>query len=139
MITGAVLLGDSAYATSEWLIPPLAHAAVHTQQQYYFNYAHTHTRFIAECGIGLLKTRFRPLHYGLRVRDMAFAVRVIKAAVVLHNICMSYNPLGADEIRAMLDEPHIGENGGAAAADGDEQDQPNNTRRNTLIQSFPHV
>jgi hypothetical protein len=127
------------YQCLPWLITPLA--VTHTQQQFYYNYAHMHTRRLVECSFGLLKSRFRVTLNGLRVKSMRFAVVVIKAAIVLHNVCLAYNPLTQDEIVALLNDPDIMNDAGD---DANEDDEPNGfhhnfDHRNEIIATFPVI
>jgi hypothetical protein len=132
--TEAVIIGDSAFLNNEWLATPLLHPQ--TQQEAFYNYSHKHSRSVVECTIGLLKQRFRGLLDGLRTKNMAFAVRTIKAAIVLHNLCLSYDPLGDGEIGDMLRAADIAGNNNEAA---DDEMNVVGDRRRRLIESFPLV
>jgi hypothetical protein len=82
---------------------------------------------------------------------MRFAVRVIKAAIVLHNISLSYDPIGQDDIEAMLNDLDVNANGqgdanGQDDANGNDNivdeeyaNGGNNARRNQLIGTFPMI
>ena len=81
----AVLLGDSAYPSKDYLVPPLS--VVNTDCERRFNASHKKTRRLIENSFGILKERFSCL-YGLRVNP-AYAGEIIKTCFVLHNICRS--------------------------------------------------
>lgn len=86
----SIILGDSAYPLTNWLMPPvvvnqnsivrrLAHAAP------LFERAHKKTRFIVECSIGILKEEFPCLNY-FRIRNPVRITNAINACVALHNM-----------------------------------------------------
>ncbi|KAF4748186.1 hypothetical protein FOZ63_032358 [Perkinsus olseni] len=51
-----------------------------------YNFCHSSTRFVCERAFGVLKSRWRCVHSGLRVEPQQ-AVRIVAAAVTLHNMC----------------------------------------------------
>ena len=64
----AGILGDSAYACNDWLIPPFRGDVEGARLR--FNVAHKTTRCSIERAYGVLKKRFYALQTGMRVRNM---------------------------------------------------------------------
>uniref|UniRef100_A0A914WMT9 DDE Tnp4 domain-containing protein n=1 Tax=Plectus sambesii TaxID=2011161 RepID=A0A914WMT9_9BILA len=64
----AIILGDSAYPLSDWLMPPIARPINDNERRY--NRAHRKTRRLIE----------------VRVKSPLFACEIIKACAVLHNL-----------------------------------------------------
>jgi hypothetical protein len=83
LLTGAVILGDSAYGLREWLIPPINRNPDDPIERR-FNQCHKSTRRIVENTIGILKEKFPCLNH-LRLQPVKTA-RVALACVVLHNV-----------------------------------------------------
>lgn len=82
------LLGDSAYPVLQWLISPFRDTGFLTRDQRAFNYRLSATRVIVENAFGLLKGRFRRLGH-FENFSIKFIVKIIMAACVLHNICIT--------------------------------------------------
>ena len=82
----AILLGDSGYALSPWLITPISVPV--TPAENLFNMHHKRMRRVIECCFGVLKQRFRCLQY-LHL-EPAFAGEVVKACCVLHTIMIDH-------------------------------------------------
>jgi len=127
-VPGGVILGDSAYACRSWLIPPFPGDVADAKLR--FNRSHKKTRSLIERSIGILKCRFYSLMYGLRVRDMIHASKLIRCAVILHNICIRMNDDGEDflieeEFEEGIDVPP------ASLENGNQQQ-----RRQELLQFF---
>jgi len=57
IIPGGVLLGDSAYAESNFLVPPFKDYGNLSAKQLKFNYLHSSTRIVVENAFGLLKVQ----------------------------------------------------------------------------------
>ena len=82
----AILLGDSGYAVSDWLITPLT--ITHNVAEERFNRHHKRMRcIIVESCNGLLKERFRCLNF-LHFEPKV-AANIVKACVTLHNCVLS--------------------------------------------------
>lgn len=83
--TGAVILGDSGYGQSEWLITPvIPHQIEHTSGFRRFIRSHKTTRRLVENAIGILKEKFPCLNY-LRLSPIV-ACKVILTCSILHNL-----------------------------------------------------
>uniref|UniRef100_A0A915EBG5 Regulatory protein zeste n=1 Tax=Ditylenchus dipsaci TaxID=166011 RepID=A0A915EBG5_9BILA len=93
---GAVLLGDSIYGASDWLVPmrPHAHSSmmystgiliVHSVCCYQLLRCHSKTRRVVECAFGLWKNRFQCLKSGMRLKSPTYCGEVIMACEHLHN------------------------------------------------------
>lgn len=84
-LTDGVLLGDSGYACSPFLMTPyLDH---NTRKEELFNKAHKVTRCIIERAFGVLKRRFHVLHSEVRVAPDRVCTIVV-ACCILHNIAV---------------------------------------------------
>lgn len=81
-----VLLGDSGYSCTQFLMTPYNQPQSPSQEQ--FNRAHKTTRCVTECSFGLLKRRFHILHYEIRMSPVRVCT-IIAACFVLHNIAVS--------------------------------------------------
>lgn len=81
-----LILGDSAFPLSPWLMKPYTNATL-TVEQRYFNYRLSRARMVTEGAFGQLKSRWRVL---LRKCDSNHeAVRnSTLACMVLHNVCI---------------------------------------------------
>lgn len=78
-----VLLGDSIYPCTNYLIPPVGNPQ--TEQEKRFNVAHKKTRRLIECSIGLLKQRFRCLSHQMAMAPHHVA-DIVMCCVTLHNM-----------------------------------------------------
>ncbi|XP_015189427.1 PREDICTED: putative nuclease HARBI1 [Polistes dominula] len=65
------LIGDSAYPSLRWLVPPF--------------------RMAVEKSFGLLKDRFRRIKLFSEYRDLSFVTDTVLAACILHNYCVDEN------------------------------------------------
>lgn len=86
----SIILGDSAYPLTTWLIPPTVRAAnmrirglAPAIEQ--FRKTHRKTRFIVERTIGIWKEEYPCLNY-MRIKDPIRISTVIYAAAALHNM-----------------------------------------------------
>ena len=81
-----LIVGDSAFPFSTWLMKPYSNAIL-TPEQRYFNYRLSRARMVTEGAYGQLKGRWRVL-----LRKCECSVDTVKimslACVVLHNICI---------------------------------------------------
>jgi len=83
------ILGDSAYPSLPWLVPPFRNNGHLTAQQLEFNYLHSSTRMAIEKAFGVLKGRFRRLKFFNELRHLQFIVQIVIACCILHNICIN--------------------------------------------------
>lgn len=86
----ALLLGDSAYPLTMWLMPPVirdANANIRVLAQAVPAYlaAHRKTRFIVECSIGILKEEYPALNH-IRFQSVERICTAVYACVTLHNM-----------------------------------------------------
>lgn len=124
------LIGDSAYPSMSWLIPPFRNNGHLTPQQIEFNYLHSSTRMAVEKAFGLLKSRFRRVKFFTEYRDIAFISEVVTAACILHNYCIdehdNFDHFEQDNIHGINLEEHGYE----------EQYQNNNIERDRRMALF---
>ena len=85
------LIGDSAYPSLPWLVPPYKDNGHLTPQQTEFNYMLSSTRMSVERAFGHLKGRFRRIKFFNEYRQMPFIINVVVGACILHNYCIDKN------------------------------------------------
>lgn len=81
------LLGDSAYPLKSNLLVPFKDRGQLTPRQLNFNLQLSKNRYVIEHTFGILKQKFRQL-YHIKLRNMQYIVHFIRAACVLHNVCI---------------------------------------------------
>lgn len=81
-IPDTILLGDSGYGITPWLITPYSQPANDTER--YFNTIYAKERVIIERCFGQLKRRFPILHYKVRT-SLPTVPSIIISCAVLHN------------------------------------------------------
>ncbi|XP_011266305.1 protein ANTAGONIST OF LIKE HETEROCHROMATIN PROTEIN 1-like [Camponotus floridanus] len=87
---GMCIIGDSAYPSLPWLVPPFRDNGHLTAQQSEFNFLHSSTRIVVERAFGYLKGRFRRLKF-LELLDIEFIPKLITAICIMHNIVIKAN------------------------------------------------
>lgn len=100
----SLILGDSGYPTSRYLMTPLLNPR--TEAEILYNEAQIRTRNPVERSIGIWKRRFPVMALGLRL-NLETTQDVILSTAILHNLAISANEpdLEADiEIQQQLDE-----------------------------------
>ena len=90
-----VLLGDSAYPLSMWLLKPY-HEGTNDPEGINFNKELSRARVSVECAFGILKGRWRILQKRLD-SDIAFTNQIIITCCVLHNFCIEAGDLWDDD------------------------------------------
>lgn len=100
MISGVrvppLILGDSAYALSEWLMKPYTDRGNLTPDETSFNTKHSTTRVVVENAFGRLKGRFRSISKRLDL-NVENSCNVIAACCVLHNYCENLHEFFNDQ------------------------------------------
>lgn len=126
------ILGDSAYPSLSWLVPPFKNNGQLTAQQIEFNFIHSSTRMAVEKTFGILKGRFRRLKFFNEYQDIQFIVQIVTACCILHNICIDGFDVGMDlydednDLDVNLDER------------GNQREENVNDRRSSLFyEMFP--
>lgn len=105
----ALLLGDSGYACSNFLLTSLLET--HTQAEQLYNESQIRTRNVIEKSFGVWKRRFAALAFGLRIKPLT-AQAVIMATAVLHNVARDEaepDPLADFDVEAALEVLEIQE------------------------------
>lgn len=98
-----LILGDSGYACSNYLLTPLLHPINEGEQLY--NESHIRTRNCIERCFGVIKRRFPILAYGCRL-NINTVLTVIVASCVLHNMALEVGDLEPPPAPEDMDE-HI--------------------------------
>ncbi len=129
---GAVILGDSAYALTQWLITPFHGQPDGPRGR--FNLAHARTRNVVERAFGVIKKRFYALSTGLRFRDMKQAAKAIECGFLLHNLAIKFGDAGEDLSECPDDSDE--DEAVQAGTEGDEEDPNRERRRNQILQCF---
>jgi len=94
-----ILLGDSGYANTKYLLTPVLHPSTLAENRY--NSAHIRTRNIVERVFGVWKRRFPVLSLGMRLKIETIQ-DIIIATAVLHNLAINQNE---EELFMCLDVP----------------------------------
>jgi len=81
------MIADSAFALDRTLLKPFPERPGISREESMFNYRLSRCRSSIERAFGMLKNRFRLLHKKMEV-DLNNSITIIKAATVLHNICV---------------------------------------------------
>lgn len=113
------LLGDSAYASTSWIVPPFKSIRALSYAEVKFNVQHSRTRSGIENSFGFLKGRFRRLQV-FENNNLKIIVKATVAACVLHNLCQDYDELVIEQFRDMVD------------TQGNDVDASNNDIRNSI-------
>ena len=93
-----ILLGDSGYACSPFLMTPFATTRTPSQEAY--NSAHTKTRVVIEQTFGRWKRRFHVLHAEIRMAPEKVYM-IVGACAVLHNIALLlHKPMEDKKVKA---------------------------------------
>ncbi|KAL4090167.1 hypothetical protein QTP88_025066 [Uroleucon formosanum] len=91
-----IILGDSGYALSHYLLTPFACPTTNAERLY--NESQIRSRNVVERSFGVWKRMFPVLFFGLRLK-METTMAVIQACAVLHNIARSQkDPQPPDDI-----------------------------------------
>ena len=82
-----LLVGDSAYPLSVWLMKPFKQTRTLSERQLRFNSALSQARVVIEQAYGILKGRWRCLYKAMEEKTSRVAITIL-ACCVLHNICI---------------------------------------------------
>ena len=127
---GAVVLGDSGYPLTNWLIPPFPGDPDGAQGR--FNKAHRKTRSFIERQFGVLKNRFFVLRTGIRMKRPSDASKLVQCVMGLHNLAIRYGDHG-DDLEADEEEE---ENADQAQPEEENGADRRMTRRDELLRAF---
>lgn len=84
------ILADSGYPLERHVLTPYKDRGNLTRRQTNYNIKLAKNRYIVEHCFGILKQKFRQLFH-VKLRNMQLIVHFIRAACVLHNICLDDN------------------------------------------------
>ena len=84
---GPLLVGDSAYPLSKWLMKPFKQTRTLTESQLRYNCAVSQARVVIEQAYGILKGRWRCLYKAMEEKISSVPLTIL-ACCVLHNICI---------------------------------------------------
>ncbi|KAK4322217.1 hypothetical protein Pmani_007015 [Petrolisthes manimaculis] len=116
------LLGDSAYALTQYIMVPFRDNGHLTEEQVNYNTRHSSARMAIERSFGLLKSKFRRLHY-LDMRLLDKIPLLIMACCVLHNFI-----LVKERIEVPVQDMEIDDPDDLIPLEGGPQPQPINQR-----------
>ena len=111
-----VLLGDSGYACSPFLMT--LYAVTRNAAQEAYNDAHAKTRVVIEQTFGRWKRRFHVLHAEIRMAPENVCV-IVGACAVLHSIAVQlHEPMEDEEVAELADvDPYHGPQQGLSLRD----------------------
>lgn len=128
------LLGDSAYPSLRWIVPPFRDTGNLTEQQKIFNFKHSSTRILVENALGLLKGRYRRLSHFENL-NLKLVSKCIMACCVMHQICILENDESYIEqnISEENEESEIGQDVERMGIGGRREEVFNNILQNGFI------
>ncbi|XP_054743847.1 putative nuclease HARBI1 [Anastrepha obliqua] len=97
------LLGDSSYPLKPWLITPYRDSNGFRDEQIFFNTIHSECLDDIKRSFGVLKGRFRRLHYIDCLRTAA-TTKFIAACCILHNICLRNEDFPDEDVAIDIEE-----------------------------------
>ena len=92
---GKVILGDSAFQNTEWLLAPIDNPA--SREQRFFNYIHSSSRFVAEHGFGRFKWKFQCCRHRMYYK-LEQVPDVIEACCLLYNFILLKEGIARNEV-----------------------------------------
>ena len=108
------IIGDGAYPLKPWLLTPYRDNGNLQAEQKRYNYIHSATRTVIERSFGILKGRFRRLHF-IETKEMKTSCDTGVSCCVLHNFCIKHGDNGEE----FMEEDQGNGNVAAAPADND--------------------
>lgn len=122
---GPLLVGDSAYPLSVWLMKPFKQTPTLTESQLRFNRALSQARVVIEQAFGILKGRWRCLYKPLEEKTSRVPTTIM-ACCVLHNICIDVgDPSAIDPVE---DDDEMDQ----SSCNGDEQSDARGIREDIM-------
>ena len=128
--SGGVVLADNGYALSDWVIMPLPNPVTICKRN--FAQLHKKTRVTIKCTNGLLKVRFHALKRGFQLKKLETIILCIKSALILHNLCITYDPPDEQQLHEAEEEGR--EERGAQINDDQPIEQANQNVKHRQIQ-----
>lgn len=125
---GALLVGDSAYPLSLWLMKPFKQTATLTQEQVHCSKALSlsQARVVIEQAYSILKGRWRNLLKPMEEHISTASITIIMACCVLHNVCINVGD------SAEIDPEYDEDSDSAIIPDGHEQMGASDIRNATM-------
>nr|XP_058972373.1 uncharacterized protein LOC131798721 [Pocillopora verrucosa] len=122
---GPLLVGDSAYPLSIWLMKPFKQTPTLTESQLRFNRALSQARVVIEQAFRILKGRWRCLYKPLEEKTSRVPTTIM-ACCVLHNICIDVgDPSAIDPVE---DDDEMDQ----SSCNGDEQSDARGIREDIM-------
>lgn len=134
MISGVrvppIILGDSDYALTDWLIKPYTDRGNLTPEESIFNVKHSTTRVLVENAFGRLKGRFKSIGKRLDL-SVENSRKEIAACCVLHSYCENLHEFFDDQL---LNGVHV--HAGVCPGDPDQRQNINAIAIRDAIKRF---
>ncbi|XP_052078520.1 putative nuclease HARBI1 [Mytilus californianus] len=117
------IVGDGAYPLNQWLLTPYRDNGNLNAEKKRYNYIHSSTRTVIERSFGILKGRFRRLHF-IETKEMETSCDIGVSCCVLHNFCIQHGDIGEEFIEEDYGNCHAAavqadnDNTGATKRDG---------------------
>ena len=89
------LIWDGAYPLKNWLLTPYRDNGNLNAEKKRYNFIHSSTRTVIERAFGILKGRFRRLHF-IETKDMQTSCDIPISCSALHNICIKQGEYGQE-------------------------------------------
>lgn len=90
------LIGDAAFPIKRWLMKPYRQQGILGRRERRHNYILSSDRVVIEHTFGILKGRWRRLHF-INTYSVSKAIEIATCACVLHNFCIRNNDEWAEE------------------------------------------
>ncbi|XP_050339968.1 uncharacterized protein LOC126766145 [Bactrocera neohumeralis] len=99
----AIILADSAYPVSRYLIALFRDNGHHSREEKQFNYYMSSTRVFIEQTFGIFRAKFKILNH-IDMRNIEDISTVILACAILHNFILRSNPVHSEDNHTSMPE-----------------------------------
>lgn len=130
-----LLLGDSAFRLTNYLMKPYMYSKNRNENEKNFNHIFSRTRSVSEKTFAYLKARFRRLDKSLKVQEDNVHV-IISACCIIHNMCLEANDEVLDEWLIVLNQTIHKPQPRIFNSDDDDIDSPAMEIRDALCNFF---